>query len=184
MSNGRDSYQLFVWVFDTCLLWYLLVLPSETQPVANKTSLRPTLATNNVNPSHFMARWSILCTHDGFIPNDERLKSFLLDTVPLHHLSSLRYSNKRIESKQTWGKASYKTNFKCRKVLSLLKWSSFPQYSSTLYPYPVSAVHTTIPSYAEPKRRIMLECTLAHSSMWHWFSFHPHRLRLSAHPLE
>ena len=41
-NNGRDSFQLFVGVFDTCLVWYLLVLPSETHAVANMTSLRPT----------------------------------------------------------------------------------------------------------------------------------------------
>ena len=29
-------------VFDTCLVWYLLVLPSETHAVANMTSLRAT----------------------------------------------------------------------------------------------------------------------------------------------
>ena len=39
-SNGRDSFQLFVGVFDTCLVWYLLVLPSETHAAANMTSLR------------------------------------------------------------------------------------------------------------------------------------------------
>ena len=37
-NNGRDSLQLFVGVFDTCLVWYLLVLPSESQAVANMTS--------------------------------------------------------------------------------------------------------------------------------------------------
>ena len=35
-----DSFQLFVGVFDTCLVWYLLVLPSETHAAANMTSLR------------------------------------------------------------------------------------------------------------------------------------------------
>ena len=39
-NNGRDSFQLFVGVFDTCLLWYLLVLPSETHAVTNMTSLK------------------------------------------------------------------------------------------------------------------------------------------------
>ena len=39
-ANGRDSFQLFVGVFDTCLVWYLLVLPSETHAAANLTSLR------------------------------------------------------------------------------------------------------------------------------------------------
>ena len=39
-SNGRDSYQLFAGVFDTCLVWYLLVLPSETHAVTNMTPLR------------------------------------------------------------------------------------------------------------------------------------------------
>ena len=38
--NGKDSFQLSVGVFDTCLVWYLLVLPSETHAVANMTSLR------------------------------------------------------------------------------------------------------------------------------------------------
>ena len=36
----RDSFQLSVGVFDTCLVWYLLVLPSQTLAVANMTSLR------------------------------------------------------------------------------------------------------------------------------------------------
>ena len=39
-SNGRDSFQLFVGVFDTWLVWYLLVLPSDTHAVANMTPLR------------------------------------------------------------------------------------------------------------------------------------------------
>ena len=38
-ANGRDSYQLFVGVFDTCLVWYLIVLLSETHAVKNITSL-------------------------------------------------------------------------------------------------------------------------------------------------
>ena len=37
-ANGRDSFQLFVAVFDICLVWYLLVLPSETHAVASMTS--------------------------------------------------------------------------------------------------------------------------------------------------
>ena len=40
LTNGRDSFQLFVGVFDTCLVWYLLELPSETQAVTTMTSLR------------------------------------------------------------------------------------------------------------------------------------------------
>ena len=36
----RDSFQLFVGVFDTCLVWYLLVPPSQTHAVANMTSLK------------------------------------------------------------------------------------------------------------------------------------------------
>ena len=40
IPNGRDSFQLFVGVFDTCLVWYLLVLPSETHAVASMTSCR------------------------------------------------------------------------------------------------------------------------------------------------
>ena len=41
LKNGRDSFQLFVGVFDTCLVWYLLVLPSEIYAVAYMTSMRP-----------------------------------------------------------------------------------------------------------------------------------------------
>ena len=40
INNGRDSFQLFVGVFGTCLVWYLLVLPSETHAVASMTSCR------------------------------------------------------------------------------------------------------------------------------------------------
>ena len=40
LTNGRDSFQLFVGVFDTCLVWYLPVLPSETHAVADMNSLR------------------------------------------------------------------------------------------------------------------------------------------------
>ena len=40
IKNGRDSFKVFVAVFDTCLVWYLLVLPSETHAVANMTSLK------------------------------------------------------------------------------------------------------------------------------------------------
>ena len=40
LDNGRDSFQLFVGVFDRCLVWYLLVLPSDTHAVAIMTSLR------------------------------------------------------------------------------------------------------------------------------------------------
>ena len=39
--NGRDSFQLFVGVFGTCLVWYLLVLPSEAHNAANMISMRP-----------------------------------------------------------------------------------------------------------------------------------------------
>ena len=38
--NGRDSFQLFVGVLDRCLVWYLLVLPSDTHAVAIMTSMR------------------------------------------------------------------------------------------------------------------------------------------------
>ena len=39
--NWRNSFQLFVMVFDRCLVWHLLVLPSKTHAVvANMTSLR------------------------------------------------------------------------------------------------------------------------------------------------
>ena len=37
---GRDSFQLFVGVFDTCQVWYLLVLPSHIHADDNMTSLR------------------------------------------------------------------------------------------------------------------------------------------------
>ena len=40
VDNGRDSFQLFVGVFDTFLVWYLLVLPSETHAVKKMTSLK------------------------------------------------------------------------------------------------------------------------------------------------
>ena len=40
VPNGRNSFQLFVGVFGTCLVWYLLVLPSETHAVASMTSCR------------------------------------------------------------------------------------------------------------------------------------------------
>ena len=39
-GNEKESFQLFVGVFDTCLVWYLLVLPSETHVVANMNYLR------------------------------------------------------------------------------------------------------------------------------------------------
>ena len=35
-----DSFQLVVRVFDTYVVWYLLVLPSETHADANLTSFR------------------------------------------------------------------------------------------------------------------------------------------------
>ena len=34
-SKLRDSFQLFVGMFDTCLVWYLLALPSETNAIEN-----------------------------------------------------------------------------------------------------------------------------------------------------
>ena len=40
VTNGRDSFQLFVGVLDTYPVWYLLVLPSEIHAAANMTSLR------------------------------------------------------------------------------------------------------------------------------------------------
>ena len=55
VDNGRDSFQLFVGVFDTFLVWYLPVLPSGAHAIANMTSLRAIdgdLATTHVNPSH------------------------------------------------------------------------------------------------------------------------------------
>ena len=38
--NGMDSFQLVVRVFDTYVVWYLLVLPSQRHAVASKTSWR------------------------------------------------------------------------------------------------------------------------------------------------
>ena len=55
--SGRDSFQVFVGVFDTCLVWYLLVLPSETHAVANIPlggQEMATLAAIHVNPSHLL----------------------------------------------------------------------------------------------------------------------------------
>ena len=55
-ANGKDSFQLLVGVFDTYLVWYLLVLPSETNAVANMTSLRAIdggASYNYRNPSHY-----------------------------------------------------------------------------------------------------------------------------------
>ena len=40
VENGRYSFQLFVGVFDTYLVCYLLVMPSETHAVSNMASLR------------------------------------------------------------------------------------------------------------------------------------------------
>ena len=37
---GRINFSCLLGVFDTCLVCYLLVLPSETYAVANMTSLR------------------------------------------------------------------------------------------------------------------------------------------------
>ena len=39
-GNEKESFQLFVRVFDTCLVWYLLVFPSEAHVVANMNYLR------------------------------------------------------------------------------------------------------------------------------------------------
>ena len=40
-ENGyRGKVQLFVGMFDKCLVWYLQVLPSETHAFVNMTSLR------------------------------------------------------------------------------------------------------------------------------------------------
>ena len=36
-GNGKDSFHLFDGIFDTCLVWYLLMLPSQTHVM---TSLR------------------------------------------------------------------------------------------------------------------------------------------------
>ena len=39
-SQWEGIFQLFVGVSDICLVWYLLVLPSETHADANMTSLK------------------------------------------------------------------------------------------------------------------------------------------------
>ena len=60
LYNGRDSFQLFVGVFDTCLVWYLPVLPSETHAVANMTSLR---AIDGDTSYHWRESFSLKPTH-------------------------------------------------------------------------------------------------------------------------
>ena len=52
MGGIHFNFQLSVGVFDTCLVWYLLVLPSYTHAVTNMTSLMATIATTHMNPSH------------------------------------------------------------------------------------------------------------------------------------
>ena len=52
ISNGRDSSQLFVGVFDTFLARYLLLLPSGTQPFSGLYGAMAILATTEVNSSH------------------------------------------------------------------------------------------------------------------------------------
>ena len=56
-TNGRGSFQLFVGVFDTSLVWYLLVLPSETHTVSIMTSLR---STDGNTSNHLHASFSLL----------------------------------------------------------------------------------------------------------------------------
>ena len=41
-ANGMGSFQLFVKVFDTCVVWYVLVLSCGEHSAANMTSLRAT----------------------------------------------------------------------------------------------------------------------------------------------
>ena len=40
MFNGRNSFQLFVGVPGTCLVWFLLVLPPSAHAAASMTSLK------------------------------------------------------------------------------------------------------------------------------------------------
>ena len=59
-ENGGDSFQLFVGVFDTCLVWFLLVLPSETHAIVNMTSLRPTDGNTSYHPGESFSLTSLL----------------------------------------------------------------------------------------------------------------------------
>ena len=54
-QDGRNSFQLFVGVLDTYLVWYLLVLPSEINAFTYMTSFRAIdgdTSYHSVNPSH------------------------------------------------------------------------------------------------------------------------------------
>ena len=42
LANGRNSFQLFVEVPGTCIVWFLLVLPPYARAAASMTSLRAT----------------------------------------------------------------------------------------------------------------------------------------------
>ena len=70
---GRDSFQLFAAVFDICLVWYLLVLPSETHAVASMTSYR---AIDGNTSYHSRARLI-----QGTVLTQPRQADWLLDSI-------------------------------------------------------------------------------------------------------
>ena len=74
--NGRESVQLFVGVFDTCLVWYLLVPPSEANAVANTISFR---AINGDTSYHSHESFSLTILQ----PHNFRLVQNQIDPPPL-----------------------------------------------------------------------------------------------------
>ena len=81
LLNGRDSFQLFVGVFDTSLVWYLLVLPSETHSVANMTSLR---AIDGDTSYHSCESFSLLMHSSCLFPSSPRSVQLEGEECPLH----------------------------------------------------------------------------------------------------
>ena len=79
-NNGRDSFQLFVGVFDTCLAWYLLVLPSETHCVANMTSQMAIDGNTSYHSSESFSLWFHLLELGSY--NVEVTHLILLEVAP------------------------------------------------------------------------------------------------------
>ena len=60
--NGKYSFQLFVVVLDTCLVWEMLVLPSDAQAASSLPSLRvPDGDTSNQPCEYVSLIYAILC---------------------------------------------------------------------------------------------------------------------------
>ena len=60
LPNGRNSFQLFVGVPGTCLVWFLLVLPPSAHAVASMTSPKATDDSTSCHSREYVSLYSLI----------------------------------------------------------------------------------------------------------------------------